>query len=62
MILRSAEPDPDDATESPATSVLQPETSYYDVSDTDDPTHQDHGVASFNVLLDVCLHLDSLKL
>ena len=62
MILGSAEPDPDDATESPATSVLQPGTSYYDVSDTDDPTHQDHGVASFNVLLDVCLHLDSLKL
>ena len=41
---------------------MQPETSYYDVSDTADPTHQDHGVASFNVLLDVCPHLDSRKL
>ena len=62
MILRSTGADPDDAPEPTTTSALQPETSPYDVSNTDDTTHQDHGVASFNVLIDVCLHLDSLKL
>ena len=59
MTLRSAGSDPATAPANPPPSVFQ--TATYDATDTDDPNHQDHGVASFNVLLNVCLHLDTLK-
>jgi hypothetical protein len=59
MVLRSTGTDP--GTTSPATGISQPELSYFDASDTDDPAHKDHGTASLSTLLDVCLHLDSLK-